>query len=102
MCNEGVSLMDLFIENAEIELGIFDVDNMIDYLQFKWVTFARPSQFFGFIMHLFYMSVLTLYINGIYVKNNDENKALYNSILYFGIFYPAFYDFNQMYRQGLR
>ena len=90
--------MDLFIENADTELGVFDVDNMVDYLEFKWVTFARQSHFFGFLMHLFYVCVLTMYINGIYVNNNETYKDLYNSILYFGIFYPAFYDFNQMYR----
>ena len=97
--NEGVSIMDLCIATAnDDELGVFDVEHLIDYIDFKWVKFARPVHFLGFMAHLFYISVLTLYTKGIYIDNNTAHSELYNTMIFFGIGYPAFYDFNQMYR----
>ena len=52
----------------------------------------------GFLAHLFYITVLTLYVNGIYLNNNDSQAELYNTMIFAGIAYPAFYDFNQIYR----
>ena len=95
MANKGISILNMCIDTAnDDELEIFDVDNLADYLDFKWITFARPMHLFGFLAHLFYITVLVMYTMGIYINDNHANADLYNTMIFFGIIYPAFYDFN--------
>lgn len=95
MANKGISIFNMCIDAAgDDELEIFDVDNLTDYLDFKWVTFARNIHLLGFVAHLFYITVLTLYTTGIYINDNDTHSEIYNTMIFSGIAYPAFYDFN--------
>jgi hypothetical protein len=54
-------------------------------------------------MHLFYVIILIIYINIIYIKDagTDQQKQIYSALLAVGIFYPAIYDWSQMFRSGL-
>ena len=62
LANSGNSTLKLCINNSGEELSTFDVENFADVLDYKWVTFARPIHMFGFLCHIFYISVLTLYV----------------------------------------
>ena len=37
--NAGLSLIDLCIESGQLD--VFDVPNFIDYIDYKWKSFAR-------------------------------------------------------------
>mgnify|MGYP003319455570 CR=1 FL=1 len=39
--NEGVSFFDACVDSDDIE--VFDVENMKEYLDFKWDSFARSK-----------------------------------------------------------
>ena len=48
----------------------------------------------GFLGHLFYIVVLTTYIKEIYIDFRMENQVMFNTMIFFGMAYPAFYDLN--------
>ena len=47
----------------------------------------------GCIMHFVYVFVIILYVNAIYIEDKVDKKRIYETLLIFGIIYPAFYDF---------
>jgi len=55
-------------------------------------------------MHLFYVTVFTIYIFSVYVKNasgkDNENGQIYVILLAVGIAYPFAYDTIQLFKQG--
>ena len=65
--NEKISIMDLCSESNELDVYLSEaVQEIIEY---KWAYFARKWYFVGFGFHLFYMTVLFVYIHVIYVQN---------------------------------
>ena len=99
--NTDVNFMGLL--NASEELEIYDAKSIQEVIQFKWDTYARNHHIVGCIMHLFYICTLVVYINIVYINNagTDKQKQVYSMLLAVGIFYPAVYDWSQMYRSGL-
>lgn len=52
-------------------------------------------------MHLFYVTVFTIYIYSVYVMNAaGENGQIYVILLAVGIAYPFSYDTIQLFKQG--
>ena len=101
LVNEGVSLMQTSIDAAPKELEIFDSDNLQKVIKFKWDKYTRSIHMFGCIMHFLYITLLILYVNAMYIHNNFEHKKIYETLLVFGIIYPAFYDWSQMLKIGI-
>ena len=66
--NEDISLMNACYNSDE--LNIFDSQNFKDLIQFKWDTFARKLHMRGCIAHFFYLAVMTLYVEQVYIQHD--------------------------------
>ena len=44
---------------------------------------------------------MIIYVNAIYINNDQENRYFYGIILILGIIYPMVYDLTQLYKQGV-
>ena len=74
------------------ELEIFESSNFQDLIVFRWDKFAFKIHMMGCIMHLFYIGIMILYINQIYIQGLSEGKEFYEKLLVIAIIYPALYD----------
>ena len=74
------------------ELDIFDSDNFQKLIKFKWDSYAKSIHMVGCVMHFFYVLLLIMYVNAIYIKGDMDHKKLYEVSLIFGIIYPFCYD----------
>lgn len=63
--NKDVSLIDLCIQNELID--VFESDNFIELIMFKWKAFAKKLHMVGFCFHLFYVAIIMLYVYFIYI-----------------------------------
>ena len=97
--NEDVSLMQMCIDADELD--IFDSDNFQKLIKFKWDSYAKSIHMVGCVMHFFYVLLLIMYVNAIYIKGDMNNKKLYEVSLIFGIIYPFCYDCSQIYTIGI-
>lgn len=90
--NEDKSLMNM-CQNSE-ELELFESQAIQDVIDFKWNTFAYKIHMVGCFFHFWYMTILIIYINAIYIKNVSANDKIFQILLIFGIIYPMWYDFS--------
>jgi len=99
--NEGTSLMDLISGSDEIE--IFDCEQVINIITYKWETYGKDHHIFGSVMHFIYITLFMLYVNFVYLQY-DENAPnfIYTIVLALGIIYPWIYDFIQLINDGPR
>ena len=51
-------------------------------------------------MHFFYIFMMTLFVQSIYIDNNLQFRDFYNTCLLLGMAYPFFYDNMQLIREG--
>jgi hypothetical protein len=65
--NTDVNFMGLV--NGTEELEIYSTDTMQQLISFKWDEYARSHHIVGCVMHMFYMIILIVYINVIYIKD---------------------------------
>jgi hypothetical protein len=49
------------------ELALFESQAIQDVIDFKWVEFAYNIHMVGCFFHFWYMSILIVYINAIYI-----------------------------------
>lgn len=98
--NKGMSLLEM--ANDADELEIFEARNFQDVIQFKWDSFAYMIHLRGCLLHLYYVFILILYVNKIYIQNQLESKHVYSVLLVTGIIYPTFYELFQQYKIGPR
>lgn len=98
--NEGISLMKLCCESDELE--IFDSENFIQLIEYKWEQFGRNLHLRGCCLHFMYVIILMVYVDEIYIHNKSENMQMYSIILIFGVIYPTWYDSLQLYKLGWR
>lgn len=99
--NEDVGLMGLL--NGTEELEIFDTKSVQELIEFKWDSYALTHHLIGCFLHFFYLIILMIYINIIYIKNTgtpDEKKA-YVALLAVGVLYPQYYNIARIFKQGL-
>lgn len=101
LVRQDVSLMGLLCESEELE--IFDQKVIEDIINFKWDNYARNWHYTGAVMHLFYVTVFTIYIYSVYVQNaaGDGEGQIYVILLAVGIAYPFTYDTMQLCKQGI-
>ena len=96
--NDGVSLMTLAAESDELD--IFDCLTFQQLIKFKWDTFAWALHMRGCVMHFFYLFIMILYINSVYISNKMEEQGFYSVLLIFGVLYPTWYDTLQLIKVG--
>ena len=90
--------MDLIAESDEIEL--FDSQQIIDVISFKWECYGRDHHIFGSLMHFLYVLLFVLYVNFVYLHKEGGNHVIYTLILAVGIIYPWIYDLIQLIGDG--
>ena len=66
--NKGVNLLDICNESGELE--IFESTNLQNIIKFKWTTFAYRLHLRGCLFHLFYVLILILYVDKVYIQND--------------------------------
>lgn len=117
--NEGISIMDMCINYEDIDIYLSRAVQQV--IHFKWNKFAKKFHMIGCCSHIFYMLVLVVYTNLVYINNRgvdldaiakikkqggqvpeSSQSNSYSILLAIGTFYPTIYDLNQMYRLGLR
>ena len=101
MKNRDMSILELCVNADPEQPDIFECQQFIDYLDFKWNTFGRNFYMLAFIMHLFYIGLLTIYVFQIYMNGNLENMDLFGLMICIGIIYPACMNFLEMYKKGV-
>lgn len=88
--NKDVSLIDLCIQNDLID--VFESDNFIELIMFKWNAFAKKLHMVGFLFHLFYVAILMIYVYYVYILCVKSYQRIFQILLSVGILYPAWYD----------
>lgn len=73
LMNEGIDLMGIIAESDEIT--IFDSQNIMDIIDFKWNTFGKSHHKFGFIMHMVYVLLIMLYVNFTYCYDDVDDRT---------------------------
>lgn len=71
MCNTDASLMGLISGTEELE--IYGAQTIQELIQFKWENYAFKHHVVGCTAHLFYMLILIIYTNLIYIKNEGTD-----------------------------
>ena len=54
------------------ELTIFEIEAIMDIIDYKWETFASKVHTTGFYVHLTYVIMLLVYINNVLLRSGDE------------------------------
>lgn len=89
--------------NATEELDILGTKSVQELIDFKWDSYALSHHLIGCFLHFFYLIILMIYINIIYIKDTgtpDEKKA-YVALLAVGILYPQLYNLARIAKQGV-
>jgi hypothetical protein len=68
--NPDISIMDILCESPELDL--FNCDVVQDLIIFKWNTFAMKWHLIGCAYHFFYMIILCIYIDNVYIHNKID------------------------------
>lgn len=86
--NADVNLMGLL--NGTDELDIFDTIAVQELIAFKWDSYALTHHLVGCFFHFFYLAILIIYINIIYIKDigTPSEKVIYVILLAIGTLYP--------------
>ena len=61
---------------------------------YRWDTYGKNKHLVGFFLHFYYIIVLTIYTDFMYVldKSDPHTKHNLEVALISGVVYPAFYD----------
>jgi hypothetical protein len=80
------------------ELDIFGTTSIQQLIEFKWVAYAMFHHLIGCFFHFFYLIILVVYINIIYIKDTGtpEEKQTYVILLGVGILYPQLYNISRI------
>jgi hypothetical protein len=98
--NKGYSILDEMCSNNELEL--FETQQVIDLITFKWQKYAKKLHLTGCIAHFTYVTILMIYIYHVYIQNDQKDSRFYGRLLFIGVLYPMTYDLTQLYRSGFR
>jgi hypothetical protein len=88
--------------NGTDELDIFDTIAVQELIEFKWDSYALTHHLVGCFFHFFYLAILIIYINLIYIKDTGtpEEKVVYVSLLAIGTIYPQCYNIGRIIKKG--
>lgn len=92
--NKDMSLIDLCIQNELID--VFESENFIELIMFKWKAFAKKLHMVGFFFHLFYVALLMVYVNFVYILCIYKYNKIFEILLGLAVLYPAWYDTSQL------
>ena len=52
-------------------------------------------------MHLVYLTTFLIYVDNVYMKNDEDQLGVWQLILAAGVSYPTFYEILQIYKDGI-
>ena len=84
------------------ELEIFETATLQEVIDYKWKKYGKKWHLAGCLMHFIYISVITVYVNKVFVEQDIEDKNYYLTIMSLGIIYPLVYDSIQLKRLGYK
>lgn len=64
-------------------------------INYKWDNFAQSLQYRGFWAHLFYVCILILYIDRIYIQGDFDDKPILLVLMAVAIVYPTSFELFQ-------
>jgi hypothetical protein len=67
---DDVNLMGLL--NNTDELDVFGTKSVQELIAFKWDSYALTHHLVGCFFHFFYLAILIIYINIIYIKDTGS------------------------------
>ena len=83
--------MDLFTNSNEIDVFLSETVHQI--IRFKWNNFAFQFHMIGFCSHIYFMTVLCIYVNSVYLHGQSEDShSLFSFLLFLGLIFPITYD----------
>jgi hypothetical protein len=68
---DGTTLLSALANSKDGQLDIFQSDVVKDIIQYKWNCYAARSHWFSGLVYLGYTVVLALYINDIYLREEE-------------------------------
>jgi hypothetical protein len=92
--------MNLAVNSGELD--IFETQTFEELINFKWTKFAKDLHFRGCIAHFLYLALMIIYVNFIYILDNQEVKGVLSYLLFIAVIYPCWYDTLQLYKIGWR
>ena len=99
MVEPEFNFVDLLTKSTELK--IFEAEGLQELIDFKWNTYANQLQKFSFAMHLVYLTTFLIYIDNVYMKNDEDQLGVWQLILAAGVSYPTFYEILQIYKDGV-
>jgi hypothetical protein len=92
---EDGKLLDAIADSED--LPIFTTDLVKDYIDYKWVLFAKKVHMFGMCNHILDIILSSLYIRAAYLNESfgydiDEFKGHMLYFWYIALIYPTVYD----------
>lgn len=66
--NKGYSILDQMYSSGELE--IFETEQIIDLIKFKWETYAKRLHMVSGLAHFAYVTILMFYVFHIYIEND--------------------------------
>ena len=65
--NPDISIMNMICDSSELDL--FNCDVVQDLINFKWQRFGKKWHMIGCFFNVFFIFILMIYINIVYIKN---------------------------------
>jgi|TARA_B110000285_G_scaffold78424_1_gene90299 hypothetical protein len=89
--------------NATEELDVFGTKSVQELITFKWDSYALSHHLIGCFLHFFYLIILMIYINIIYIDGTGDKKdqQVYVALLAVGVLYPQVYNLARIAKQGV-
>ena len=89
--NEEVSVLGMCLEADQ--LSIFEVECIKQLITYRWDMFALNFHAIGAFATLFYIMVLLVYVQNIYIDDDNTNQGTLNGLVIAGACAPTFYEF---------
>lgn len=86
--------------SASEEESVFETKVIKDFYGYMWRKFAHKIHVFGFIQHLIYVILFTVYIHEVYLYRHFYNRTLLSNFMGISLIYPAYYDILQLSKIG--
>lgn len=79
-----------YLLSSATELDIFKTDPIMEIIHYKWDVFGRQFHYHGFVMNLLYVILVNVYINRVYIHDQDRDyQEYYIILLLVGTIYPV-------------
>ena len=100
----GLESIINLLENmtGEDDMQIFTAEPLVDFIDYKWETYAYKVHYTGVIMHIFYMITITAYNLLTYILGTygEKSSPYFPFLMALGFLYPTCYESYGMWKTG--